>query len=105
MDNRLKILYRRSLFERRSDTERNARVRLEEHVQAGRLCGRQIRHTQSREVMGAIGDNGEGAGTRLSRKASSEDSGARTETDTGRQEENSKVRGKTLVKELGKMYP
>ena len=89
MDNRLKILYRRSLFERRSDTERNARVRLEEHVQAGRL----------------IGDNGEGAGTRLSRKASSEDSGARTETDTGRQEENSKVRGKTLVKELGKMYP
>ena len=45
------------------------------------------------------------AGTRLSRKASSEDSGARTETDTGRQEENSKVRGKTLVKELGKMYP
>ena len=54
---------------------------------------------------GASGDRGEGAGTRLSRKASSEDSGARTETDTGRQEENSKVRGKTLVKELGKMYP
>ena len=41
----------------------------------------------------------------LSRKASSEDSGTRTETDTGRQDENSKVRGKTLVKELGKMYP
>ena len=41
----------------------------------------------------------------LSRKASSEKSGTRTETDTGRQDENSKVRGKTLVKELGKMYP
>ena len=54
---------------------------------------------------GAAGDSGEGAGTILSRKASSEDSGARTETDTGRQEENSKVRGKTLVKELGKIYP
>ena len=38
-------------------------------------------------------------------KASSEKSGTRTETDTGRQDENSKVRGKTLVKELGKMYP
>ena len=47
----------------------------------------------------------EGVRTKLSRKASSETSGTRTETDTGRQEENSKVRGKTLVKELGKMYP
>ncbi len=27
------------------------------------------------------------------------------QTDTGRQDENSKVRGKTLVKELGKIYP
>ena len=54
---------------------------------------------------GASGDRSEGAGTQLSRKASSEDSGTRTETDTGRQDENSKVRGKTLVKELGKIYP
>lgn len=54
---------------------------------------------------GASGDRSEGAGTQLSRKASSENWCARTETDTGRQEENSKVRGKTLVKELGKMYP
>ena len=54
---------------------------------------------------GASGDRSEGAGTKLSRKASSEDSGTRTETDTGRQDENSKVRGKTLVKELGKMHP
>ena len=41
----------------------------------------------------------------LSRKASSENCRARTKTDTGRQGENPKVRGKTLVKELGKMYP
>ena len=27
------------------------------------------------------------------------------QTDTGRRGENPKVRGKTLVKELGKMYP
>ena len=30
---------------------------------------------------------------------------ARTETDTGRRGENPKVRGTTLVKELGKIYP
>ena len=30
---------------------------------------------------------------------------ARTKTDTGRRGENPKVRGKTLVKELGKMHP
>ena len=54
---------------------------------------------------GASGNRREGAGTKLSRKASSEESGTRTETDTGRRDENSKVRGKTLVKELGKMYP
>ena len=41
----------------------------------------------------------------MSRKASSEDDAARTKTDTGRRGENPKVRGKTLVKELGKMYP
>jgi hypothetical protein len=39
----------------------------------------------------------------LPRKASSEVSGARTKTDTGRRGENPKARGETLVKELGKM--
>ena len=29
----------------------------------------------------------------------------RTKTDTGRREENSKTRGRTIVKELGKMTP
>ena len=43
--------------------------------------------------------------TTLSRKASNEIVGARTKTDTGRRGENPKVRGKTLVKELGKMHP
>ena len=43
--------------------------------------------------------------TKLPRKASNEKSSARTKTDTGRRGENPKVRGKTLVKELGKMHP
>ena len=43
--------------------------------------------------------------TKLSRKASNEIEAARTKTDTGRRGENPKVRGKTLVKELGKMHP
>ena len=39
------------------------------------------------------------------RKASREVGRARTKTDTGRQVENTKVIGRTLVKELGKMVP
>ena len=54
---------------------------------------------------GASGDRSEGAGTKLSRKASSEDSGTRTETDTGRQDENSQALERTWVKELGKIVP
>ena len=41
----------------------------------------------------------------LPRKTSREADGARTKTDTGRRGEYPKVRGKTLVKELGKMHP
>ena len=51
---------------------------------------------------GASGNRREGAGTKLSRKASSEESGTRTETDTGRQDENSKVRGKTSLRNSAK---
>ena len=40
------FLYRNRLFERWSDTRRKARVRMEEHVQAGRPSGRQIRQTE-----------------------------------------------------------
>jgi hypothetical protein len=39
------------------------------------------------------------------RKAPREMERARTKTDTGRQVENTKVIGRTLVKELGKMAP
>ncbi len=39
------------------------------------------------------------------RKASRESGRARTKTDTGRQVENTKEIGRTLVKELGKMVP
>ena len=39
------------------------------------------------------------------RKASREDSRARTKTDTGGQVENTKVIEITIVKELGKMAP
>ena len=44
-------------------------------------------------------------GATLPRKAPNKAMCARTKTDTGRQEENSKVREKTLVKELGKLHP
>jgi hypothetical protein len=39
------------------------------------------------------------------RKSSREVARARTKTDTGRQVENTKAIGRTLVKELGKMVP
>ncbi|GAC1415101.1 MAG: hypothetical protein NVSMB66_7850 [Candidatus Doudnabacteria bacterium] len=39
------------------------------------------------------------------RKASRQDTRARTKTDTGRHVENTKVREITLVKELGKIAP
>jgi hypothetical protein len=39
------------------------------------------------------------------RKSSREVERARTKTDTGRQVENTKAIGRTLVKELGKMAP
>ena len=41
----------------------------------------------------------------LPRKDAIENRITRTKTDTGRQEENSKTRGRTFVKELGKMTP
>ncbi len=43
--------------------------------------------------------------TTLPRKASNKATCARTKTDTGRRGEDPKVRGKTLVKELGKSRP
>ena len=45
------------------------------------------------------------ADARLSRKDAIESDLTRTKTDTGWQEENSKTRGRTIVKELGKITP
>ena len=72
--------------------------------QVGRETGKSVsRKAEMR--WGASGDRSEGAGTKLSRKASSEKSGIRTETDTGRQDENSKALEITREKELGKLIP
>ena len=43
--------------------------------------------------------------SKLPRKGAIESNGTRTKTDTGWQEEHSKTRGRTFVKELGKMTP
>ena len=45
------------------------------------------------------------ADVKLSRKDAIENDFTRTKTDTGWQEENSKTRGRTIVKELGKIAP
>ena len=55
--------------------------------------------------MGSENSSSEGLDLRLSRKASSQVKVPVPQTDTGRREENSKARGRTLVKELGKMTP
>lgn len=45
------------------------------------------------------------ANFKLPRKVTIDDQSARTKTDTGREVENTKTRGRTFVKELGKMSP
>jgi hypothetical protein len=55
--------------------------------------------------MGSENSSSEGLDLTLSRKASSQVQVPVPQTDTGRREENSKARGRTLVKELGKMTP
>ena len=55
--------------------------------------------------MGSEKYSSEGHDLRLPRKASNQEKVPVPQTDTGRQEENSKARGRTLVKELGKMTP
>ena len=79
---------------------------MEERVEGCGPPGRQIPLAQGRELTGSrpFGE-GEAGWAALPRKASNEVKCARTKTDTGRRGENPKVRGKTLVKELGKMYP
>ena len=72
----------------------------------GRL-GRQIppgKKPRTDRPLTPSGESGTGR-TTLPRKASNESTCTRTKTDTGRRGENPKVRGKTPVKELGKMHP
>ena len=75
-------------------------------VEGGRLEQRQIPVPKGREPIDRepLGVN-KFKRTTLPRKASNEVKCARTKTDTGRRGENPKVRGRTLVKELGKMHP
>ena len=75
-------------------------------VEGGRLVRRQIPSLQGRELIDrdSYGMN-KFKRTTLPRKASNEVKCARTKTDTGRRGENPKVRGRTLLKELGKMHP
>lgn len=79
---------------------------MEESVQAVRLMCRQIR-TSLR--LGCDGEGNfestEGLALMLPRKASSEAKVPVPQTDTGRRAEHAKARGRTLVKELGKMTP
>ena len=79
---------------------------MEERVEGGRFVRRQIPVQSDREPIDRK-DYGQSefSCTTLPRKASNEKTSARTKTDTGRRGENPKVRGKTLVKELGKMHP
>ena len=74
-------------------------------VQAARLMCRQIRTWIRLSCDGEGNHSTEGHGFKLPRKASSEVRVPVPQTDTGRREENSKARGRTLVKELGKMTP
>lgn len=79
---------------------------MEEPVEAARLESRQIRSLTrpSCDQEGKL-TVPEGPVLTLPRKASSQVKVPVPETDTGRQEENSKARGRTLVKELGNMTP
>jgi hypothetical protein len=78
---------------------------MEESVQAVRPMYRQIR-TSERLGCDEEGNlSTEERGLPLPRKASSQAKVPVPQTDTGRREENSKARGRTLVKELGKMTP
>ena len=74
-------------------------------VQAVRLKCRQIRTLIGWAVMGSENYSSEGHDLTLPRKASSQEKVPVPQTDTGRREEYSKARGRTLVKELGKMTP
>ena len=81
-------------------------MRMEGHVQAGRPQGRQIPPAERPRSDGELPETAvKGPGLDCQEKLLVRTAAPVPQTDTGRQEENSKVRGKTLVKELGKIYP
>ena len=85
--------------------EDRASARLEERVQAARVADRQIRPPWSLSCDGEGNVSTEGHEFTLPRKASSQAKVPVPQTDTGRRAEHAKARGRTLVKELGKMTP
>jgi len=74
-------------------------------VQAARLVCRQIRTPIRLSCDGEGNLSTEGHAFKLPRKASSQAKVPVPQTDTGGRAENAKARGRTLVKELGKMTP
>ena len=106
MDSWQTFQHRRRLIERRSDTEGRAGARTEERVQASRLTGRQIRPLKRprREAEDAE-THLKPPGPRCREKLLVRPEPPVLQTDTGMRGEDPKVRGRTLVKELGKMYP
>ena len=105
MDNRRTFLYCMLLFE---DGVTQEGARAHDWKSASKAVGCQGGKSpwQGRELTGRQSFGSAGIEwTTLSRKASNEKACTRTKTDTGRRGENPTVRGRTLVKELGKMHP
>ncbi len=80
---------------------------MEERVEGGRLCGRQIPRMEGREPIDREPLRGgpNSGGLHCREKLLTRTHVPVPETDTGRRGEDPKVRGKTLVKELGKSRP
>ena len=81
------------------------RARMEERVERGRLAERQIPLLRLRADRQASESEPKAREPHCREKLLTRRRVPVPQTDTGRRGENPKVRGKTLVKELGKMYP
>ena len=81
------------------------RQRLDVLVQAGRGCGRQIRHTKPQAVMGREQSVPNGSIPNCQEKPLASPSVPVPQTDTGRRGENPQARERTPVKELGNSTP
>ena len=81
------------------------RARMEERVERGRQAERQIPLLRLRADRQASESEPKASGPHCREKLLTRRRVPVPQTDTGRRGENPKVRGKTLVKELGKMHP